>query len=413
MRITSASLFFLASSYAPEQVKVQGFTLQRHFTSTTRRHNQHNILPTELYGRKKGNLGKKVSLGGVTTTTKKKKGGKKSNKTSASADDGPAKISNSLSQWAATLDSSTDESTRTADSISSVTATRSPSVGSVVSDGTGSSASMSKGASFERFQAEEDDGTDDTPTSQSNAKSRSKSSRRERSTKRQQNDKQITAQIDNLLSEITALVTSNNLPVPVLLQQIQSLTQLASPLTLKTIFNSSAKDYKLAWVGSDDAICHVGTGLHKVPLARLQEIFLTVGRDVNSGKSKTVRLMEVISILGPFPNVRNTLQGEVVNQKTQESAKKEDPLRKDSIRIMYDSMMDGLGKEIGAGTDDNLRYVDLDVVFADARALVCVVPSDGDGDTNSDGVFSEDGKNVLLFLKEDDLNYRLEELRAA
>ena len=218
--------------------------------------------------------------------------------------------------------------------------------------------------------------------------------------------------LDNLV-DWTALITSNNIPVPVLLQQIQSLTQLASPLTLKTIFNSSAKDYKLAWVGSDDAICHVGTGLHKVPLARLQEIFLTVGRDVNSGKSKTVRLMEVISILGPFPNVRNTLQGEVVNQKTQESAKKEDPLRKDSIRIMYDSMMDGLGKEIGAGTDDNLRYVDLDVVFADARALVCVVPSDGDGDTNSDGVFSEDGKNVLLFLKEDDLNYRLEELRAA
>jgi hypothetical protein len=53
--------------------------------------------------------------------------------------------------------------------------------------------------------------------------------------------------LDNLV-DWTALITSNNIPVPVLLQQIQSLTQLASPLTLKTIFNSSAKDYKLAWV---------------------------------------------------------------------------------------------------------------------------------------------------------------------
>ena len=195
----------------------------------------------------------------------------------------------------------------------------------------------------------------------------------------------------------------------------------------------SAKDYNLAWVGSDDAICHVGTGLHKVPLARLQDVFLTIGRG-GSGESKTVRLMEVISILGPFPNVRNTLQGSVVDIKSMEdgmmgttttttstsATNTRGVAKKDTIRIMYDSMMDGLGKEINAGRDDNLRYVDLEIVFCDEKALVCVVPrisSNGNGDdndANGDVVdFGENGKNVLLFLKEDDLDLKLEGLRAA
>ena len=82
----------------------------------------------------------------------------------------------------------------------------------------------------------------------------------------------------------------------------------------KRFFTSKASvslDYTLAWVGSDDAICHVGTGLHKVPLARLQDIFLTVG---NVGVTNNAwRMMEVIRILGPFPNVRNTLLGSVTD----------------------------------------------------------------------------------------------------
>jgi len=34
--------------------------------------------------------------------------------------------------------------------------------------------------------------------------------------------------------------------------------------------SSATTNYRLAWVGSDDALCHVCTGLHKIALARLQ-----------------------------------------------------------------------------------------------------------------------------------------------
>jgi hypothetical protein len=113
--------------------------------------------------------------------------------------------------------------------------------------------------------------------------------------------------------------------------------------------------------------------------------------------------MEIIRILGPFPNVRNTLQGSVVEMKKGESGE-------DVIKLCYDSMMDGLGKEISAGKEGNLRYVDLNVLYADENAIVCVVPSEED---SISGPFGEKGENVLLFIKEDDLNLRLEELRAA
>ena len=167
----------------------------------------------------------------------------------------------------------------------------------------------------------------------------------------------------------------------------------------------------MAWVGSDDAICHLGTGLHKVPLARLQDIFLSVGRD-GSGQTKTVQLLEVIRIIGPFPNVRNTLQGSIKIASSQEDQWNTNGIQKmDRIQITYDSMMDGLGKEISAGTRDNLRYVDLDIAFCDENVIVALVPTDAEDDSSS--LFGENGENVLLFLKEDDLDYKLEELRAA
>ena len=70
-------------------------------------------------------------------------------------------------------------------------------------------------------------------------------------------------------------------------------------------------DYTLAWVESDKAIYHVGTGLHKVPLSRLQNIFLIMGKV--GFKMGGWRMMEMIRILGRFPNVSDTLLGRVVD----------------------------------------------------------------------------------------------------
>lgn len=325
---------------------------------------------TKLYGRKKGGLGK---IGSAGVTTKAKKNTKKKK---AKANEETPKVSSSLSEWASSLGGSE------------------ASVGDKTSTERMTSSSVS--SNFEPF---EEFGSP-----------KKSNSRRERSGARAEKDRARNQQIDSILLDITTRLSSNNFSVEALLFDIKRLIKVQPATTFKSLLKSNLKNYNLAWVGSDDCICHVGTGLHKVPLARLQDIFLSLGRD-GSGQAKTVTLLEVISILGPFPNVRNTLQGTIIEEKSTEREIMGASITENKIKFMYDSMFDGLGKEISAGKEDNVRYVELNILYSDEKALVCVVPSD-----NSKGIdeeFGDNGENVLLFLKEEDLDLKLDQLRAS
>lgn len=149
-------------------------------------------------------------------------------------------------------------------------------------------------------------------------------------------------------------------------------------------------DFRLAWVGSDDAICHIGTGLHKVPLARMQEVFMNC-----LGKNE-IEILEVISLIGPFPNVKNILQG---------TTKISTGTKGSEVQIVMERMVDGTGKEIKA---DEVRRVDLEVAFCDERAIVVLMP---DEDNENAKPLDDNGKRLLLFVREDELDEKLEGLR--
>ena len=180
--------------------------------------------------------------------------------------------------------------------------------------------------------------------------------------------------------------------MPTVLNKLQLLIDNPNPNTGLRGLTAGQKlrDYRMVWAGSDDAICHLGTGLHNVPLARLEEIFLTLGK-------KRIEVKEVIRILGPFPNVRNTLKGDVTLPKSSSTA----------MMLEYDSMIDGTGKQILAGSENNKKALDFDVLFADENAIICAVPSE-----EGSGV-GEQGSRVLFFAAEDSLNVKLEMLRVA
>lgn len=394
-----------------------------------RRPTCHDRTNTALFGRKKGTLGENVSAGSIPKKKENNRTMKNANTSNSEKKGNVVKISSSLSEWAKTLggEQEQEETTRQSSLVSS--ATKNDDVGVGVGSSNDENDTVTNYKSFDR----ESSSSSSSSSSKKSSVVGKNSSRRERTNIRQVSIDAKVLQIKQQLDDITDLISSKNLPVEDLVSKIKALTQLPSPVTLKALLNQKAKDYTLAWVGSDEAICHIGTGLHKVPLARLQDIFITIGRD-GGGESKTFRLMEVIRILGPFPNVRNTLEGKVTKINSQEydngdddvALKNSGALRKDTIQICYDSIMDGLGKQINAGTVDNLRFVDLEVLFADEQALVCVVPPNllsnkGDDDSNDtvEGTgtgldrIGEKGENVLLFLQEKDLDYKLEELRAA
>jgi hypothetical protein len=160
-------------------------------------------------------------------------------------------------------------------------------------------------------------------------------------------------------------------------------------------------DYRLLWVGSDDAVCHLGTGLHKVPLARLQEVFVSLLPNSNSN----IQLTEVIRILGPFPNVKNTLQGRCSSSSSNSSGS-----RKQDWKLVWDSMIDGTGKELLAGKEQNTRIVLLDVYYSDEQVIVAAVPGTT---TPTQDPLEDKGKHVLVFVRDDALDEKLVALRVA
>lgn len=201
--------------------------------------------------------------------------------------------------------------------------------------------------------------------------------------------------VDAIVARIVKIMSVETKDLSVLLTPLlKELLQLPTTNFRQLTAGSSSKNYRLAWVGSDDALCHIGTGLHKVPLARLQEVFISLG------PRNVVMLQEVIRILGPFPNVKNVLQGTCKLKNSDDNIV--------DWNIAWDSMMDGTGKEILAGKEENVKKVDLQVYFSDPSILVSVVPPE---EGRRADPFAERGKHVLVFVAEEDLHGKLEALR--
>jgi len=347
---SSRLTFFLGVYIAAQKINAFVITKENLISSVSQR------PITELYGRKKGKLSQNVKPGGVSTKRRSKAQQKKSSASTAG-------VSSSLSDWA----SSQTTSSTTAEATNSQPKLKSDSV------------------DFKPFDK-----------NSKGKKEKGSSARRERQSERQALDRLQSVERESKVSAIKTILEDTNINVKDVIQLISDLCKVEPATSFKSLLNGDLKDYSLAWTGSDEAICHVGTGLHNVPLARLQDVFLSIGRDDLSGKSKTFALLEVIRILGPFPNVRNTLQGSVTDFKTVSNGDIK-------AKIKYDSMVDGLGKEIAAGTEDNSRQFSLNILYADEYALV-LTTEDGNG---------ENGENILLFLKEEDLDSTLNGLRAS
>lgn len=224
-----------------------------------------------------------------------------------------------------------------------------------------------------------------------------------------------------LVKKLEALLQQPKRDIAQILNVIQQLTLQQSTNNSNNRNNAylwfegpKVRNYRMLWAGSDDAICHVGSGLHKVPLARMQEMFITVGR-------KRIETIEVIRILGPFPNIRNSLSGQVkvmTDTKSPQTTAATTNTNRKSIRIVYDRMVDGLGKEISAPNKE--RSFLLDILHVSDSAIICRVPSK-DKEDEKQAQQREDlktadidsGSSLLILVAEKDLNAQLETLRVA
>jgi len=104
------------------------------------------------------------------------------------------------------------------------------------------------------------------------------SERRTRQAQRQKEENQMRQKTQNIISDLEELLdVDSTRDIGSILGKIGALTDLNHGKednvisSMKTLCaGQKRRDYTMIWAGSDDAICHLGTGLHKVPLARLQ-----------------------------------------------------------------------------------------------------------------------------------------------
>ena len=140
-----------------------------------------------------------------------------------------------------------------------------------------------------------------------------------------------------------------------------------------------------------------------------------------------VQWLEVIRILGPFPNVRNTLTGRLkasTTTSTNGSLQQLQQLQQSGggttkWQIAWESLIDGTGKEIYA---DQVRKVDLSVVYCDEQIIVVTAATtskeeekkDSSANNTSSAMLTvSEAQDILVFVREDDMEDKLVRYRVA
>jgi hypothetical protein len=169
------------------------------------------------------------------------------------------------------------------------------------------------------------------------------------------------AAAEQLLAAVVSQITGSAASVDVAAvsrdcEALAALTASDFGLTFESRSGMLTGDWKLVWVSADDAIGTLGTGLHRVPLTRLQDIYVSFKGGVGRSPPR-VEVAEILRILGPFPNVRNTLAGAVQASGAE-------------LALNYDTMIDGNGGLIKAPDGSGSRVVRFVGGFVGPTALV-------------------------------------------
>ena len=111
---------------------------------------------------------------------------------------------------------------------------------------------------------------------------KSTNTRRERQAQRNTQKRRIQNQIQTITQNLEELLEAeSNRNIEEILKNIRALSNVygdSDSTNENEVYTNmkmasagiKRRDYRMIWAGSDEAICHLGTGLHKVPLARLQ-----------------------------------------------------------------------------------------------------------------------------------------------
>lgn len=156
-------------------------------------------------------------------------------------------------------------------------------------------------------------------------------------------------------------------------------------------------DYQLVFVTSDEALCAVGSGLHKVFATKMEDLFISFGPKYMQAESGAFGLetAEILRVFGPFPNIRNTFAGDFACGDG------------GSVVLSYDTMVNGLSQKIKAPDGKDTRRMKGRIPYANSAGLI-YIPNEAQGEGGE-----VDNAPLLVFqrLRKGELDLKFKELR--
>jgi hypothetical protein len=200
------------------------------------------------------------------------------------------------------------------------------------------------------------------------------------------------ALVESLLAKSSK---SSDRDIPAILNECETLCNISAKeagLSISSKVATLMGSWKLTFVSSSDALRVVGSGLHNVPLTKMEDLFITFRGPGPKNKSapSLVETAEILRVIGPFPNVRNTLAGSFSFTGDRDEA----------LTLKYDKMVDGNGGVIKASDGSDQRTVRFNGGYVNNKCLVLTAQS-----TNIDP------RHVLVLTRESDMEGELKKLR--
>jgi len=162
-------------------------------------------------------------------------------------------------------------------------------------------------------------------------------------------------------------------------------------------------DYQLVFVTSDEALCAVGSGLHKVFATKMEDLFISFGPSYMQAESGAFGLetAEILRVFGPFPNIRNTFAGDF------KCGVGDGGSSNSNVVLSYDTMVNGLSQKIKAPDGKDTRRMKGRIPYANSAGLI-YIPNEAQGEGGE-----ADKAPLLIFqkLRKGELDLKFKELR--
>mmetsp|Transcript_27489 Transcript_27489/g.67862 ORF Transcript_27489/g.67862 Transcript_27489/m.67862 type:complete len:330 (-) Transcript_27489:292-1281(-) len=201
------------------------------------------------------------------------------------------------------------------------------------------------------------------PTAGMSRKEKQRLKKKEKEEKRELR-KQFRELTDTLVDDLMDEVESEKRDVKKIAESITKLKEVQKTMPVDQL-EALKGDWKLAYTDSATTLNNFGTGLGSLPGTAIKEMFASFQAD------SKITVREICRVLGPFPNIRNQLDGTwTINSKGAAGFTGDSSQKMEGLVLRYEQLTDGRDKVTTASTGFKVKNIACEVGFVNEEILV-------------------------------------------